>query len=46
MVRIVYIDVDLLRPDHKGCYGYKRLTTPHIDELARVLVKCLAQVTF
>lgn len=33
-MRIVYIDVDSLRPDHMGCYGYARNTTPHIDALA------------
>lgn len=33
-MRIVYIDVDSLRPDHMGCYGYARATTPHIDQLA------------
>lgn len=33
-MRIVYIDVDSLRPDHLGCYGYQRNTTPHIDRLA------------
>lgn len=33
-MRIVYIDVDSLRPDHMGCYGYHRNTTPNIDALA------------
>ncbi|MCY0874666.1 MAG: sulfatase [Firmicutes bacterium] len=33
-MRIVYIDVDSLRPDHMSCYGYHRHTTPHIDALA------------
>jgi arylsulfatase A-like enzyme len=31
---IVLITVDALRPDHLGCYGYKRRTTPNIDRLA------------
>jgi arylsulfatase A-like enzyme len=26
--------VDSLRADHMSCYGYSRLTTPHIDHLA------------
>ena len=33
-MRIVYFDIDTLRPDHLGCYGYHRNTSPHIDALA------------
>ncbi len=33
-MRILYIDIDALRPDHLGCYGYHRNTSPHIDALA------------
>lgn len=33
-MRILYIDCDSLRPDHLGCYGYHRETSPNIDELA------------
>jgi arylsulfatase A-like enzyme len=33
-VRILYIDIDSLRPDHLGCYGYHRQTSPNIDRLA------------
>jgi arylsulfatase A-like enzyme len=33
-VRILYIDIDTLRADHLGCYGYERATSPHIDALA------------
>lgn len=33
-MRILYIDVDSLRPDHLGCYGYHRRTSPNIDEIA------------
>lgn len=34
-MRILYIDIDSLRPDHLGCYGYHRKTSPNIDSLAR-----------
>lgn len=33
-MNILYIAVDSLRSDHMSCYGYRRLTTPHIDRLA------------
>lgn len=33
-MNILYIDIDSLRPDHLGCYGYHRQTSPHIDALA------------
>ena len=33
-MRILYFDIDTLRPDHLGCYGYHRNTSPHIDRLA------------
>lgn len=40
-MRILYIDIDTLRPDHLGCYGYPRKTSPAIDAIARegVLVR-------
>ena len=31
VTRILYIDCDSLRPDHLGCYGYDRETSPNID---------------
>lgn len=34
-MRILYIDIDALRPDHLGCHGYHRRTSPNIDALAR-----------
>ena len=33
-MRIIYIDIDTTRPDHLGCYGYHRNTSPHIDQIA------------
>jgi choline-sulfatase len=33
-MRVLYIDIDTLRADHLGCYGYHRDTTPNIDRLA------------
>lgn len=33
-MRILYIDIDTLRPDHMGCYGYFRNTTPNLDKIA------------
>ncbi len=32
---VVLISIDTLRPDHLGCYGYERQTSPNIDRLAR-----------
>ena len=33
-MRIIYFDIDCLRPDHLGCYGYDRPTSPTIDGIA------------
>ena len=33
-MNILLIDVDTLRADHLGCYGYRRPTSPAIDRLA------------
>ena len=34
-MRVLFIDIDTLRPDHMSCYGYARNTTPNLDALAR-----------
>jgi arylsulfatase A-like enzyme len=33
-LNVVIIGVDTLRPDHLGCYGYDRSTSPNTDKLA------------
>jgi arylsulfatase A-like enzyme len=33
-MRLLYLDIDTLRPDHLGCYGYHRNTSPNIDRIA------------
>jgi choline-sulfatase len=39
-MRILYIDIDSCRPDHLGCYGYHRNTSPTIDAIAREGLLC------
>ena len=33
-MRILHFDIDSLRPDHLGAYGYPRPTSPNIDRVA------------
>ncbi len=47
-MRIIYIDIDSVRYNHLGVYGYQRETTPIIDELAQdaaVFENCFASDT-
>jgi choline-sulfatase len=34
-LRILLLDLDSTRPDHLGCYGYHRNTSPNIDKIAQ-----------
>lgn len=34
-INVMIIVIDSLRPDHLGCYGYERNTSPNIDGLAK-----------
>lgn len=34
-MRVLLLDLDTLRPDHLGCYGYARNTSPTIDRISR-----------
>ncbi|MEX0775821.1 MAG: sulfatase [Phycisphaeraceae bacterium] len=33
-MRVLLFDIDALRPDHLGCYGYRRPTSPTLDAVA------------
>ncbi|MFD0958462.1 sulfatase family protein [Paenibacillus chungangensis] len=33
-MRVLLLDLDATRPDHLGCYGYHRNTSPNIDRIA------------
>jgi arylsulfatase A-like enzyme len=36
-MRVLFVDIDTLRPDHMSCYGYSRKTTPNIDSVANIV---------
>lgn len=45
-MNILFIDVDTLRADHLGCYGYPNPVSPAVDQLAAegvVFERCYAQ---
>ena len=47
-MKIIFIDIDTLRPDHMSCYGYHRKTTPNMDTIAQeslMLENCFASDT-
>ena len=33
--RVVLVSIDTLQPEHLGCYGYDRPTSPHLDAVAK-----------
>jgi arylsulfatase A-like enzyme len=39
-MRILYLDLDALNPNHLSCYGYHRNTSPTIDQVAREGLRC------
>ena len=38
-MKILYVDIDTMRPDHLGCYGYPRNTSPNIDQVAAEAIR-------
>ncbi len=46
---IIVISLDEVRPDHLSCYGYKKISTPAIDQVAKEGVRfetCLSSSDF
>ena len=39
-MRILYLDLDALNPNHLSCYGYHRNTSPTIDQVAAEGLRC------
>ena len=38
-MKVILFDIDTLRADHMGCYGYGRNTTPVMDQIAKEVDK-------
>ena len=38
-MRVIQFDIDTLRADHLGCYGYGRETSPVIDEISQEAIR-------
>ncbi len=46
-LNVILITIDTLRADHLGCYGYKKVETPNLDNLCNTGIKfedCVSQV--
>jgi len=46
---VIIISLDEVRPDHLSCYGYKKIDTPAIDQIAKEGVKfetCISSADF
>lgn len=47
-INVILIIIDALRADHLGCYGYKKQTSPHLDNFAKeglLFGNCYAQAS-
>ncbi len=44
-INIILVVIDALRPDHLGCYGYQRNTSPNIDGLSKREVRFTQAIT-
>jgi arylsulfatase A-like enzyme len=42
---LLLVSIDTLRADHLGCYGYKKIKTPNIDQLAADAVRFKSAVS-
>jgi hypothetical protein len=34
-MKILFLDLDSVNPEHLSCYGYHRQTSPNIDKIAK-----------